>query len=137
MENEIDAQRAKEEEIRHQSPEFILLEDEFAVKVHVQRRDELRRDEEDRMKTTRRHVSAAIVFSFARISSPYESIVKDCIQRNETKNNPNASNARTSKAHPTVTANVSVRYMRVTVGIDAYHCSSVFAIAGRPNRINE
>ena len=39
-------------------------------------------------------------------------------------------NARTSKAHPTVTANVSVRYMRVTVGIDAYHCSSVFAIAG-------
>lgn len=67
MENEIDAQRAKEEEIRHQSPEFILLEDEFAVKVHVQRRDELRRDEEDRMKTTQRRVSACPLFIRAGI----------------------------------------------------------------------
>lgn len=62
MENEIDAQRAKEEEIRHQSPEFILLEDEFAVKVHVQRRDELRRDEDEHDAKTRQCLS----FSYSR-----------------------------------------------------------------------
>ena len=31
--------------------------------------------------------------------------------------------APTSSAHPTVTASVSVRYTRVTVGIDAYPVS--------------
>ena len=83
MEDEIDAQRAKEEEIRHQSPEFILLEDEFAVKVHVQRRDELRRDgerlDENDVKTRQ---CLAFIHSRGHRRRRMNQSLKDCIHRN-------------------------------------------------------